>query len=156
MTAHVRYVPQGYLNLTPYLVANPASKAIEFYTKVFGAKEALRMPGPNNTVGHAELLVGDSRLMVSDENLMPDGILSPSNAPKPAVGFFLYVEHVDEVFARALAHGAKSLRPLKNQFYGDRTGSFRDPWGHVWTVATHVEDVPPDEMARRAAAQAPP
>ena len=147
----VQPIPEGYPRLTPYLCIDGAAKAIEFYTQVLGATEKMRMDGPDGKIGHAELTFGDSVLMLADE--YPDmGFLSPARLGGAPVTLHLYVEDVDAVFEKALAAGAKSLRPLENQFYGDRSGQFEDPFGHRWNVATHVEDVDPEEMARRAEA----
>ena len=147
----VQPIPEGYPRLTPYLCIDGAAKAIEFYTQVLGATEKMRMDGPDGKIGHAELTFGDSVLMLADE--YPDmGFLSPARLGGAAVTLHLYVEDVDALFERALAAGAKSLRPVENQFYGDRSGQFEDPFGHRWNVATHVEDVDPEEMARRAEA----
>jgi PhnB protein len=125
-----------------------AAGAIDFYCEVLGATERMRMAGPDGKVGHAELMLGESVIMLADEH--PDiGFLSP-RIGGTAVTLHSYVEDVDAVFERALAAGAKSLRPVENQFYGDRSAQFEDPFGHRWSIATHVEDVDPDEMARRA------
>ncbi len=146
----VKPVPDGYPRVTPYLVIDGASDAIEFYKSVLGATERMRMPGPGGKVGHAELEFGDSVVMLADE--YPDmGFKGPKSLGGTPVTIGVYVEAVDDVFARALQAGAKELRPVENQFYGDRSGQFEDPFGHRWTVSTHVEDVPPDEMAKRAA-----
>lgn len=142
-------IPDGYHTVTPYLVCRGASRAIDFYEKTFGAKELYRLEGPGGTVGHAELAVGDSRVMLADES--PDGMWrSPQSVGGTAVSIVLYVEDVDVVFRRAISEGATEVQPLKNQFYGDRSGTLRDPFGHIWTINTHVEDVPEDEIARRA------
>jgi PhnB protein len=126
-----------------------AAGAIDFYCEVLGATERMRMAGPDGKVGHAELMLGESVIMLADEH--PDiGFLSPRRIGGTAVTLHSYVEDVDAVFERALAAGAKSLRPVENQFYGDRSAQFEDPFGHRWSIATHVEDVDPDEMARRA------
>ena len=145
----VQPIPEGYPRLSPYLCVDGAARAIEFYTEVLGATEKMRMPGPDGKIGHAELALGESVIMLADEH--PDiGFLSPLRIGGTAVTLHTYVEDVDAVFERALAAGAKSLRPVENQFYGDRSAQFEDPFGHRWSVATHVEDVDPDEMARRA------
>jgi PhnB protein len=147
----VQPIPEGYPRLTPYLCVDGAARAIEFYTQVLGASEKMRMGGPGGTIGHAELAFGDSVLMLADEH--PDmGFLSPGRIGGTAVTLHLYVDDVDAVFAKALAAGANALRPVENQFYGDRSGQFEDPFGHRWNVATHIEDVDAQEMARRAAA----
>ena len=148
--AAVQAVPEGYPQVTPYLCVDGAAEAIEFYGKVFGATERMRMGGPDGKVGHAELQIGSGLFMLADE--FPDmGQQSPKALGGSPVTVSVYVEDVDDVFARAIAAGATETRPVANQFYGDRTGQFEDPFGHRWSVATHVEDVPPDEMEKRAA-----
>jgi PhnB protein len=144
-------IPEGYPRLTPYLIVDDASAAIDFYGSVLGASERMRMPMPNGRIGHAELELGDSLLMLADEN--PDmDIRGPASLGGTPVSMHLYVEDADAVFARALEAGAKALRPLEDRFYGDRSGQFEDPFGHRWDVSTHVEDVPPEEMSKRAEA----
>ena len=144
-------IPAGYPRLSPYLAVAGAADAIEFYMKVFGATERMRLAGPDGRIGHAELDIGDSLLMISDEH--PEmGVLGPQSLGGTAVMLTVYVEDVDATFAVALAEGARELRPVADQFYGDRSGQFEDPWGHRWSVQTNIEDVSPDEMARRAAA----
>ena len=144
-------VPAGYPRLSPYLAVAGAAEAIEFYVKVLGATERMRLDGPDGRIGHAELELGDSLLMLSDEH--PEiGVLGPRSVGGASVTLSLYVEDVDATFATALAEGARELRPIADQFYGDRSGQFEDPWGHRWSVQTNIEDVTPDEMARRAAA----
>lgn len=142
-------IPDGYPRVSPYLCVDGAAAAIAFYESVFGARERMRLPGPGGTIGHAELEIGDSLVMLSDE--FPDwGIRGPRAYGGTAVTLGVYVDDVDAVFAAALARGATQVRPVEDQFYGDRSGQFLDPWGHRWSVATHIEDVPPDEIARRA------
>ena len=149
--AKVKPIPDGYPQVMPYLSVDGASAAIDFYGKVLGTTERMRMPGPDGKLGHAELLLGDSVIMLADEN--PDmGARSPKTLGGSPVTLTVYVEDVDSVFDKAIKGGATSLRPVENQFYGDRTGQFEDPFGHRWNVGTHVEDVPPEEMAKRAAA----
>jgi PhnB protein len=149
--AKVKPIPDGYHNVTPYLVVDGAAKAIDFYKKVFGATEKMRMPGPGGKVGHAELTLGDSMIMLADEH--PDmGHRAPHAYGGSAVSLLVYVPDVDATVKTAIAAGAKVVRPVENQFYGDRMGAIEDPFGHQWSVATHVEDVPPEEMAKRAAA----
>jgi PhnB protein len=144
------WTPDGYPRVTPYLCVDGASEAIEFYGNVLGAIERMRMPAPGGKVGHAELELGDSLIMLADE--FPEmGVRSPKAIGGTPVTMHIYVEDVDSVFDRAIGSGATSLRPVEKQFYGDRTGQFEDPFGHRWSVATHVEDVPPDEMEKRAA-----
>ena len=147
--AKVKPIPEGYPQVTPYLCVDGAAAAIEFYSEVFGAKERMHMPAPDGKIGHAEIQIGDSVVMLSDE--FPDmGVRSPRAIGGTPVMISVYVEDVDKVYDRAVKAGAKGLRPPENQFYGDRAGQFEDPFGHRWSVATHVEDVPADEMARRA------
>jgi PhnB protein len=148
--ANAKPIPEGYPQVTPYLTVDGANRAIEWYGTVFGASERARMGAPDGKVGHAELKLGDSLLMLADE--VPEmGMRSPKAVGGTPVTISLYIDDVDGVFERAVQGGAKPLRQVENQFYGDRVGSFEDPFGHRWSVATHVEDVPPDEMERRAA-----
>lgn len=145
----VQPVPEGYPRVTPYLCVDGAAAAIDFYVSVLGAHERMRMPAPGGKIGHAELEVGGSVLMLADE--FPGiGFRSPKALGGTPVTLHVYVEDVDAVFAGALARGATALRPVRDEFYGDRTGQFEDPFGHRWSIATHVEDVSPDEMERRA------
>jgi PhnB protein len=147
--AHVKPIPDGYPRVSPYLAVDGAADAIAFYQQVFGAIERMRMPGPDGTIGHCELELGDSLIMLADE--YPDvGHHGPRHYGGTPVAISVYVEDVDDVFARALAAGASALREPEDQFYGDRSGSFEDPFGHRWHVATHVEDVSPEEMVARA------
>lgn len=143
-------IPSGYRTVTPYLVTRNASAAIEFYKKAFGAEERYRLPMPDGKVGHCELTIGDSIIMLADE--MPESSSkSPQTLNGTPVGFCLYVNDCDASFKRAVAAGAVVSRPVENQFYGDRSGTVTDPYGHQWTIATHIEDVSPDEMAKRMA-----
>ena len=144
-------IPDGYRTATPYLIIKGAAEAIEFYKRAFGAAELLRMADPQGRVGHAEIKIGDSVIMLADEHPAM-GYRGPRSLGGSSVSILLYLEDVDAVFERALEAGAKAQRPVANQFYGDRTGTLEDPFGQVWTVATHVEDVPPEEMRRRAEA----
>ena len=144
-------VPDGYRTATPYLIIKGAADAIEFYKKAFGATELLRMADPQGRVGHAEIKIGDSVIMLADEHPAM-GYRGPRSLGGSSVSILLYLPDVDDVFARAVKAGAKAQRPVANQFYGDRSGTLEDPFGHVWTVATHVEDVAPEEMKRRAEA----
>jgi PhnB protein len=144
-------IPEGYRTATPYLIVKGAADAIEFYKKAFGATEMLRMADPQGRVGHAEIKIGDSVIMLADEHPSM-GYRGPHSLGGSSVSILLYLEDVDRVFERAVKAGAKAQRPVTNQFYGDRSGTLEDPFGHVWTVATHVEDVPPEEMKRRAQA----
>ena len=151
--AKVQPVPEGYPNVTPYLCVDGAAAAIDFYREVFGATERMRMPAPDGKIGHAELQLGDSLIMLADEH--PEiGVLGPKSIGGTPVTIHVYVEEVDDVFERAKKAGATETRPLENQFYGDRLGQFTDPFGHRWSVASHVEDVSPEEMEKRAAAMA--
>jgi len=151
-TTKPKPIPDAYGRVTPCLIVQGGAKALEFYSAVFGATERMRFPGPDATVAHAEIQIGDSVVIIEDES--PE---RGSKAPPPGgvAGFpsflFIYVEDVDAVVARAVELGATLQRPLQDQFYGDRDGYIVDPFGHGWTVATHVEDVPPEEMARRMA-----
>jgi PhnB protein len=145
-------IPEGYYSVTPYLIFTGADKAIEFYKKVFGATEFMRFDSPDGKVAHAELEIGNSKIMVAEE--YPDrGFKSPQTVGGSASGIMLYVADVDGVFERAVQAGAKVHQPVKDQFYGDRSGTLIDPFGHFWTVATHVEDVSVEEMQRRMKAQ---
>jgi PhnB protein len=149
--AAVKPIPDGYPRVIPYLSVDGASAAIDFYGKVFGAKERVRMPAPGGKIGHAELEIGDSLVMLAD--VFPDmGGQSPKTIGGTPVTIMVYVDDVDAAFDRALKAGATSERPVENQFYGDRSGQLVDPFGHKWFIATHVEDVPADEMQKRAAA----
>lgn len=144
-------IPDGYHSITPYLIIKGAAGAIDFYKRVFGATELLRMPDPSGKIGHAEIMIGDSHIMLADE--YPEmGHRSPQTLGGAGVSLMIYLDDVDEVYKRAIAAGAKQVQPLKDQFYGDRSGTVQDPYGHVWTIATHVEDIAPEEMQRRATA----
>jgi PhnB protein len=144
-------IPEGYHTATPYLIVKDAAKAIEFYKKAFGAAEMMRMTQPDGRVGHAEIKIGDSPIMLADE--FPEmGARSPQSLGGSPVSILLYVQDVDALTSQAITAGAKVVRPVKDQFYGDRSGSLEDPFGHQWHIATHVEDVPPEEMKKRAAA----
>ena len=146
----VQPIPEGYPQVTPYLVVDGAAAAIDFYGAVFGTTERMRMPAPGGKIGHAELQLGNSVIMLADE--APEvGALSPPTVGGSPVTLSVYVEDVDGVMARAEQAGATVLRPVETQFYGDRSGQLQDPFGHRWSVATHVEDVSPEEMGRRAA-----
>lgn len=149
--AKVKPIPDGYHSITPYVIVKGAAAAIDFYKQAFGAVEMLRMPQPDGRVGHAELKIGDSVIMLADE--FPEmNTVGPKTLGNSPVGILLYVEDVDAVFTKALSLGATVNKPLADQFYGDRTGTVIDPFGHKWTVATHKEDVSPEEMERRMAA----
>ncbi|MGH9836483.1 MAG: VOC family protein [Blastocatellia bacterium] len=151
MAKKVKPIPDGYHNVTPYLCVKDAASAIEFYKHAFGATERMRMADPGGRVGHAEIKIGDALIMLADE--FPEmGFLSPQSTGGSPVMLHLYVEDVDAFFNQAVAAGAKAQRLVEDQFYGDRAGKLADPFGHVWYIATHKEDVPPEEMKKRAAA----
>ena len=149
----VSLIPEGYHSVTPYLILKNAAAAIEFYKRAFGAVELFRMEAPGGKIGHAEIKIGDSHVMLADEH--PDmGYKGPQSLGGTAVSLMVYVDDVDKIYPQAIAAGGKELRPLQNQFYGDRSGTLSDPFGHVWTISTHVEDVSEEELAKRAAAAA--
>ncbi len=151
--AKVHYIPRDYHTATPYLLVSGAAEAIEFYKNVFGAVEIMRMPAPGGKIGHAEIKIGDSHIMLADE--VPEaGYIGPQQLGGTPVSILIYVEDVDRIFSQALAKGAKQQRAVENKFYGDRMGTLIDPFGHQWHVATHVEDVSEDEMRRRMATMA--
>jgi len=149
MSNAVRPIPEGYHSITPSMTCKNASNAIDLYKKVFGAEEIMRMSGPGGTIAHAELRIGDSVIFLNDE--MPGMAVAPSGSGLPSVFLFLYTDKVDEVFNRAVGQGCQVEMPLANMFWGDRYGKIRDPFGHHWGLAQHVEEVAPDEMARRSA-----
>jgi PhnB protein len=143
-------VPEGYPRVMPYLIVDDAAAAIDFYTSILGASERIRMDAPGGRIGHAELTLGDAVIMLAGEH--PEmGARGPRSVGGTPVTIFAYVDDVDAAFERAVQAGAKPLRQVENRFYGDRAGEFEDPFGHRWDLATHVEDVPPEEMSRRAA-----
>ena len=147
----VKPIPDGYPTLTPYLIVNDGNAAVAFYREAFGARERLRLDSPGGKIGHAELEIGDSVIMLADEH--PEmGALSPNSVGGTPVGLHLYVEDVDAVTARAAAAGGTVRHLPENKFYGDRNSTIEDPFGHRWHLSTHIEDVAPDEIARRAAA----
>ncbi|HXT78325.1 MAG TPA: VOC family protein [Acetobacteraceae bacterium] len=147
----VKSRPDGYPSLTPYLIVRDGAAAIAFYCQVLGARERLRMPGPGGRVGHAELEIGTSLVMLADE--APEhGAVAPGESAGRSVSLHLYVEDADATMQAARQRGARVIAELENKFYGDRLGSFIDPFGHAWHVATHIEDVSEDELRRRAAA----
>ena len=151
MTTATNHIPEGYHSITPYLHITGAARAIEFYKEVFGAIEVMRMDAPGGKIGHAEIKIGDSYVMLADE--FPEmGARSPQSFGGSPVGLLLYVEDVDALAERAVAAGAKMQSPLEDKFYGDRMGKLVDPFGHIWAIATHMEDVSPEEMQKRAAA----
>jgi PhnB protein len=142
------YIPEGYNTITPYLVIKGAAKAIDYYKNVFGATVVARMDGPDGKVGHAELQIGDSRIMLADENPAM-GHRSAETIGASPVSLYVYLPDCDAVVAKAAAQGAKIMRPVEDQFYGDRSGFIQDPFGHLWGVATHKEDVSAEEMKER-------
>jgi PhnB protein len=146
----VKAIPDGYHSVTPYLVVRDGTRAMEFYKKAFGAIEMLRMPMPDGRLAHAEIKVGDSIIMFADE--APEhGATSPETIGGVAGSLMLYVNEVDAVFKQALAAGATEIQPVTDKFYGDRSGMLKDPFGHHWTIATHTEDLTPEEIQRRMA-----
>ncbi len=151
MSTEYAYLPDGYHSVTPYLIVRGGPKAIEFYQTAFGAVEILRIPGPNDSIGHAEIQIGNSRIMLGDE--MPAmNINSPETVGGTATGICLYVEDSDSMFQRAIDAGGKVVRPMADQFYGDRSGTLLDPFGHLWTIATRKENLSAEEISKRAAA----
>jgi len=148
--ANVSYVPEGYNSVTPYLIVKGAAQAIEYYKTVFGATEVMRMPTPDGRIGHAELKIGNSHIMLADENpKMGQGYSSAATLGSSPVSLLVYVPDVDQVFQRATAEGGKIMKPVEDQFYGDRSGFLQDPFGHLWNIATHVKDVSPKDMEER-------
>ena len=144
----VKPIPDDYPRVTPYLYIDGAKAAIDFYTTILGATERMRMPGPDGRIGHAELSLGSSVIMLADEN--PDmGVQGPRSVGGTPVALHVYVEDVDATFAKALEAGATELRPVEDKFYGDRGGEFEDPFGHRWSIATHTEDLTPEQMEQR-------
>jgi PhnB protein len=148
MPTKAKPIPEGYHSATPYLTVNDAARAIDFYKRAFNAQEIMRMDGPPGKIAHAELQIGDSKLMLSDE--MPGGSCrSPQSVGGTTAGVFLYVQDVDSIFKQAVSAGAKAEMPPADMFWGDRFGKLVDPFGHSWSLATHIEDVAPAEMAKR-------
>ncbi len=151
MTSPAKPIPDGYSAATPYLCVKGAAAAIEFYKKAFGATESMRLGMPGGKIGHAEIKIGKAPIMLADE--FPEmSVVSPQTLGGSPVTIHLYVEDVDAIAGQAVAAGAKVLRPVEDQFYGDRAGKLEDPFGHVWWIATHKEDVSPEEMQKRATA----
>ncbi|HET9180530.1 MAG TPA: VOC family protein [Candidatus Angelobacter sp.] len=151
MANKVKPAPDGYHSVTPYLIVKGAAAAIDYYKDIFGAHELLRIPHDDGRIGHAELKIGDSVIMLADE--FPEmNTVSPKTLGNSPVGLMVYVDDVDAVFAKAVAKGGAVYKDLADQFYGDRNGTITDPFGHKWTIATHKEDVSPEEMQRRMAA----
>jgi len=153
----VKPIPEGYHSVTPYLILKGAAAALDFYKKAFGATELFRFPMPDGKIGHAEIKIGDSHIMLADEPQdephQQMGFKAPKSLNGTSVGIMLYVENVDAVAKQAVAAGAKEVRPVVDQFYGDRSGTFLDPFGHGWTIGTHKEDISPEELQRRASQQ---
>ena len=145
----VKAVPDGYHSITPYLVCKGAAKAIEFYSKAFGAKEFVRMPGPEGRIMHAEIKLGDSIVMLADENPERGAVAPPAGTLARSASLMFYTDDVDATFKRALDLGAASIQTPTDMFWGDRMGNLMDPFGHQWAIATHKEDVTPDEMQKR-------
>ena len=150
MSSEVKPIPDGYHSVTPYIIVDGAARAIEFYKQAFAAVETFRMEGPGGRVGHAEIKIGDSHIMLADEHT-EIGARSPRAFGGSGVGIMLYVDDVDSTVKKAVAEGAKLVQPVEDKFYGDRTGTIEDPWGHSWHVGTHKEDVSDEEMKRRLA-----
>jgi PhnB protein len=153
MANQVKPIPDGYHSVTPYLIVDDGARAIDFYKQAFGAKELMRMPAPGGKIGHAEIKIGDSVIMLADEAPEMDARSAKHYGGSP-VSLMVYVDDVDKLFPQAVAAGAKEVRPVADQFYGDRTGTLVDPFGHTWSIATHVEDVSPEEIDRRFAKMA--
>jgi PhnB protein len=152
MPGSVKPIPEGYHTVTPYLVVHDAAKAIDFYKRAFDAKEIMRMEGPPGKIGHAELHIGDSVVMLADE--MPQAVTkAPQTVGGTTCGIFLYVTDVDAVYQKAVGAGGKATMPPADMFWGDRYGQLTDPFGHSWSIATHKEDVAPEEMKRRMQAE---
>jgi len=152
MSDKTKPIPDGFHSVTPYLCVSDAARAIEFYKEAFGATELMRLEAPGGKIGHAEIKIGDSIVMLADE--VPQiNFRSPQTVGGPSAHFMIYVEDVDARVERAVAAGAKLTRPVKDQFYGDRTGGVEDPFGHVWFIATHIEDLSPEEIKRRGDAE---
>jgi PhnB protein len=157
MASNVKAIPDGYHSVTPYLSIKGAAAALAFYKQAFSAEEIYRIDMPGGLIGHAEIQIGDSRIMFADDiPEMSDGVIgSPSALRGTTFGLHVYVDDVDARFERAIAAGATVKRPVKDQFYGDRSGTLEDPFGHIWTVATHIEDLSADEIRSRAEAMHP-
>ncbi|MDQ3803495.1 MAG: VOC family protein [Acidobacteriota bacterium] len=152
MSGKTNPIPEGFHSVTPYLCVSDAARAIEFYKEAFGATERMRFEVPGGKIGHAEIEIGDSIVMLADE--MPEiNFRSPQTVGGPSSHFMIYVEDVDARVERAVAAGARLTRPVKDEFYGDRAGSVEDPFGHVWFIATHIEDLSPEEIKRRGDAE---
>ena len=146
----VKPIPDGYHSITPYLTIDGAAEAIAFYKRAFSAMELFRMDTPDGKVGHAEIQIGDSRIMMADDCSEESPFRNPQSSGSSAVGLHLYVNDVDAVFAQAVREGAKIIKPLEDQFYGDRSGALQDPFGHIWFIATHKEDLSLEQIRQRA------
>ena len=151
-TAKTHYIPAGYHSVTPYIIVRNAAKALDWYKNVFGAQEEMRFPTPDGKIGHAEIKIGDSCIMLADEFPQMNAV-SPETIGGTASALMIYVEDVDSAFKKAVANGAKVKQELQDKFYGDRNATIYDPFGHQWTIATHIEDVTPEEMQRRMSQQ---
>ena len=151
MPKHVKPIPDGYHTATPYLIVDDGARAIEFYKRALDATEIMRIPAPGGRVGHAEIRIGDSIIMLADESPEMDA-KSPKSYGGSPVSLLIYVEDADKVFARAVAAGGKEVRPMTDQFYGDRSGTLKDPFGHSWHISSHKEDVSMEELNKRMAA----
>ena len=151
MPKHVKPIPEGYHTATPYLIVDDGARAIEFYKRALDATELMRIPAPGGRVGHAEIRIGDSIIMLADESPEMDA-KSPKSYGGSPVSLLIYVEDADKVFAKAVAAGGKEVRPMADQFYGDRSGTLKDPFGHSWHISTHKEDVSMEELNKRMAA----
>jgi PhnB protein len=150
----VKPIPDGYYTVTPYLIVKGAAAALDYYKKAFGATELMRFADPSGKIGHAEIKIGNSIIMLGDEH--PEmGARSPKTIGGSPVGICLYVDNVDALFKQALAAGGTVKRPVQDQFYGDRAGTLEDPFGHTWTIATHVKDVPHEEVVKAMASMKP-
>ena len=148
MSSEIPAIPSGYHSVTPYLLINGAADAIEFYKTAFGATELLRLQDPEGRISHGEICIGNSHIMLADEHPEMD-FLGPKTRGGTTVSLLIYVEDADTMFAQAIQAGAVEMRPLCDQFYGDRSGAVTDPWGHVWSIATRIEDISREEMQRR-------
>ena len=149
MAKNVSPIPRGYHTVTPYLSVRNAAQALEFYKRAFGAEEVVRMNSPQGTVSHAEIKIGDSIVMIAEESASSP-LRSPQSLNGSTASVFLYLNDVDATFKQAISAGAKSQQPVADMFWGDRYGRLTDPYGHLWSLATHIEDVAPEEMQRRA------
>ena len=151
MAEKVKPIPEGYHSVTPYMCIDGAAKALDWYKEALGATELFRMEAPGGKIGHAEIKIGDSVIMLADE--FPEmGFRGPKSLGGTSINLMIYTEDVDAQVEKAVAAGAKLTKPVKDQFYGDRSGSIEDPFGHSWHIATHIEDIAPEEMEKRAAA----